>query len=203
MLQTPRHIPPRRPKPEKLIALGAALSLAALTLCAMEATAQKPSISHAVGGAGIFQTAENIASHAKTGNAGPSGSNAPRSFTVLETYRQHATPQPADPTMPGVVGLDLLVRTDAYPTVQGVFPGTPAHKQGIRPGDILVAVNGEKTLHKDLTTLDAMISDVPGDMVRLSVLRGGQLKQVSLTVVSLADLSRELQASFSSMGPTP
>jgi len=199
MLQTSRHIK----QPEKRLALAAMLSLATLILGATEATAQKPSISHAVGGAGIFQTAEKGAAYSKTNGAEPSGSNAPRSFTIQETYRQNAIPQPADPATPGVVGLDLLVKTDAYPTVQGVFPGTPAHKQGIRPGDILVAVNGETTLHQDLSTLDAMISDVPGDVVRLSVLRGSQLKQVSLTVVSLADLSRELQASFSSVGPTP
>lgn len=121
-------------------------------------------------------------------------------FVVRETYRQ---PETDDQGGHGVVGLDMAIRPGNYPMIQSVFPGTPAHQQGIRPHDVLVAINGTRTFNKDVNEVDALISDVPGDVISLTLLRGGQLKQVRLTVVSVDSLSREMQASFSYLLPGP
>lgn len=199
---------------QKHLIVSMTLLLAGLIFGLSGALAQKPVVSQPGLQPAIFEVNEQTASVQslnqqagtnRTGRvSGFSSTGAPKSFTIQETYHQSARKTPPDDrATQGVVGLDLLVQTDAYPKVQGVFPGTPAQKQGIHSGDVLVAVNGQSTLHQDLSALDAMISDVPGDVVALTIRRGSQLKQVSLTVVSLADLSRELQASFAVVGPTP
>jgi S1-C subfamily serine protease len=125
-----------------------------------------------------------------------------RSFTIQETYQQTVR-SPMEPLSPGIVGLDMLIQTGNYPLVQAVLPGTPADKHGVRAGDILIAINGASTRNQDSATIDAMISDVPGETVQLKLLRHGQLKSINLVVISLSDLSRDLQTNFSSLLPKP
>ncbi|HWA67299.1 MAG TPA: trypsin-like peptidase domain-containing protein [Mycobacteriales bacterium] len=64
-----------------------------------------------------------------------------------------------------------------------VTPGGPAAKAGLEPGDIIVAVNGER-----ITTADELIvairSRVPGDRITLTYLRDGHRHEVSLVLGS-------------------
>ena len=131
---------------------------------------------------------------------GKQSSSSAKPFVLRETYHQQ---QSTVQSSHGVVGLDMTIRPDSYPIVQSVFPGTPAQQQGVRPRDILVAINGIRTYDKNVDEVDALISDVPGDTINLTVMRGAQLKQIRLTVVSVDSLSREMQASFSSLLPEP
>lgn len=137
-------------------------------------------------------------SHKTTASA--SGRPTTKPFVVKETYHQQGN---APANSHGVVGLDMAIRPDSYPVIQSVFPGTPAQQQGIRPRDLLVAINGVRTYNKSVTEVDALISDVPGDVVSLTVLRGTQLKQIHLTVASVESLSRETQSTFSYLMPEP
>lgn len=64
-----------------------------------------------------------------------------------------------------------------------VTPGGPAAKAGIRPGDVIVAVNGER-----VTTADELIiairRHVPGSQLALTYVRNGQRTTISLTLGS-------------------
>ena len=66
----------------------------------------------------------------------------------------------------------------------GVFPGSPAEKAGLREGDIVVAVDGTAIdAHHDLATL--VMPHLPGEVVALSVLRGGSAQTIKVTLGTL------------------
>ncbi|WP_242356793.1 MULTISPECIES: Do family serine endopeptidase [Anaeromyxobacter] len=70
--------------------------------------------------------------------------------------------------------------------VQAVVPRGPAAKAGVQPGDVIVAVNGKPVASgSDLTRTVALVA--PGSKVDLTVLRGGQKKQVSFAVAQRPD----------------
>jgi C-terminal processing protease CtpA/Prc len=122
-------------------------------------------------------------------------------FVIRETYRESALETSKTTDDKGIVGLDMLVEPDQYPVVQRVFRGTPAQTQGIRVGDTILAINGVRTLHQSLWQLDALISDVPGDVVTLTILRDGKLRKFGLTVMPLSEANASVQSNFSGFMP--
>lgn len=96
----------------------------------------------------------------------------------------------------GIVGLDLAIRPNRYPIVRDVFRYSPAHFSGIRPGDTVMAVNGESTLGRSSEDVDYSISDVPGETVILTIQRGQQVRNLEVTVTSLANAHPELKRYF-------
>ncbi|WP_303674537.1 PDZ domain-containing protein [Vampirovibrio chlorellavorus] len=145
------------------------------------------------------QQAGQIASTKKPPAA--TSKDAGKPFVIRETYRENsqAANNPLDNK--GIVGLDMLVEPDRYPVVQRVFRGTPAQTQGLRIGDTILAINGVRTLHQSLWELDAMISDVPGDVVTLTILRDGKLRKFGLTVMPLSEANASVKSTFSGFGP--
>jgi serine protease Do len=65
--------------------------------------------------------------------------------------------------------------------VQNVVPNAPAAKAGIQAGDIVVAVNG-KTVESSGQLTRTVAANAPGTKVTLSVLRGGEKKDLQITV---------------------
>jgi C-terminal processing protease CtpA/Prc len=116
--------------------------------------------------------------------------DATKPFVIRETF--HQAPPRQSPPSPGIVGLDMMIAPGQYPLVQAVLPGTPAARQGVQPGDRIIAINGLAAMDRSRTEVDAMISDVPGDSVALRLLRGVRVVDVRLTVVSLAQMSQQM-----------
>jgi Do/DeqQ family serine protease len=81
---------------------------------------------------------------------------------------------------------DDLAQTFSVPEGSGVlvndvFPGHPADQNGIRPGDIIVALNGRPvTSPNTLARLVAALT--PDSVARLTYLREGQRKNVEITL---------------------
>jgi regulator of sigma E protease len=61
---------------------------------------------------------------------------------------------------------------EASRTVKEVQPNTPAASMGLRPGDVIVAVNGERT--PDFESVSELIRGSKGKPITLSVLRDGR-----------------------------
>jgi len=67
-----------------------------------------------------------------------------------------------------------------------IVPGSPAEGAGLEAGDIVVAVDGDAVdAEHDLST--RILPHVPGDTVRLSVVRGGDTLDISVTLGTLPD----------------
>ncbi|MEW6268976.1 MAG: MMPL family transporter [Thermodesulfobacteriota bacterium] len=84
----------------------------------------------------------------------------------------------------GWVGAILNNKDDAGvlppATVEVVFPGTPAEGK-LEPGDTITAVDGKKVENR-VQVAEAIAAKEPGQEVKLTVDRGGQTQDVSVTV---------------------
>jgi S1-C subfamily serine protease len=84
---------------------------------------------------------------------------------------------------------DLPVEYGAYvssgrPDAPAVFPDSPAARAGIREGDVIVAVNGERVGEsRDLSML--VLPHAPGDEITLRILRRDSAREVTVTLGTL------------------
>ncbi|MGE0201397.1 MAG: PDZ domain-containing protein [Candidatus Melainabacteria bacterium] len=87
---------------------------------------------------------------------------------------------------PGIVGVDLEITAGEYPLIMRVFPGTPAARAGLQAGDRLLGVNGRSFLNQARSTVDSLISDVPGTRLSFVVqpFASATRRQVALTVAA-------------------
>jgi carboxyl-terminal processing protease len=63
------------------------------------------------------------------------------------------------------------------------FAGAPAYRAGIRPGDIIVAVDGKPTDNLSVSEVAELLKGPKGTTVRIAVLREGSDKPLEFTVV--------------------
>ncbi|AAC06952.1 S41 family peptidase [Aquifex aeolicus] len=82
----------------------------------------------------------------------------------------------------GGVGIEITME-NGRPVVVSPIEGTPAWKAGIRPGDIIIAVDGEDTFNMSLMEVVKKIRGKPGTKVKLTILRKGEGKPIEVTLV--------------------
>lgn len=70
--------------------------------------------------------------------------------------------------------------------VNEVTAGMPAEKEGLKPDDIIVAVNGTE-IGSDFDRMIEIIGASPGVPVRVDIMRGGQKQQLTVTPVADAE----------------
>ncbi len=63
------------------------------------------------------------------------------------------------------------------------FVGTPAYKAGIRPGDVIAAVDGKSTENMSTADVADMLKGPKGTAVRITILREGSEKPLEFNVV--------------------
>lgn len=82
--------------------------------------------------------------------------------------------------------------------VQSVDPGSPAEKAGLRPGDILMAIDGQAVdgrFPEQLPAIQRRIASVPvGEAVRLELSRSGRPVEVAVTTEPLQSRVGQMQA---------
>jgi len=73
----------------------------------------------------------------------------------------------------------FLVTGDARQGIPAIISGSPADKAGLRDGDIITSVNGDKVGHT-LSLIAAMRDYAPGDTIDVGFNRGGENKTVKV-----------------------
>jgi carboxyl-terminal processing protease len=80
------------------------------------------------------------------------------------------------------VGMEVGPR-DNKTVVLAPFPGSPAYNVGIRPGDVLVTINGHSTNNLNTTEIADLLKGPRGSPVKIVVSREGAPDFLSFTVV--------------------
>ncbi|MGB9724065.1 MAG: S1C family serine protease [Chloroflexia bacterium] len=80
-----------------------------------------------------------------------------------------ARPEERPTPLPGVLGA----------RVERVLPDTPAEEAGLRPGDVIVAVNGER-ITPERSLADLLARYRPGDTVTLTVRRDNERLEIQV-----------------------
>ena len=106
--------------------------------------------------------------------------------TMPSTAAQPAVAQPA----PARIGIAMSESNPASGVlVTHVYPGGPADKAGLRPKDLILAVDARSVTNP--TELQAAVAQHrPGDTLELSVIRDGRRRQFALISVDQAAISR-------------
>ena len=79
------------------------------------------------------------------------------------------------------IGMTIGPRND-HIVVIAPFAGTPAYKAGIRPGDVIVAVNGKPTDNMGTEEVAELVRGPKGTSVTLTILREGEPKPLQFRV---------------------
>lgn len=80
------------------------------------------------------------------------------------------------------VGMTIAPRNNKV-IVLAPFVGTPAYKAGIRPGDVIIAVDGKPTDNMAVSDVADMLKGAKGTNVHISILREGAEKPLEFNVV--------------------
>ncbi len=81
----------------------------------------------------------------------------------------------------GGVGIEITL-DKGRPVVITPLVGTPAYKAGIKPGDVIIAVDGKDTLGKSLIEVVNMIRGPVGTEVELTIMRKGLERPIKLRI---------------------
>lgn len=80
----------------------------------------------------------------------------------------------------GGIGVELGIRND-LPTVVRLLKDNPAEKAGVMVGDVVTKVNGQSTKDQSLSEVVSKIRGEAGTSVKLTVVRNGAEKDISIT----------------------
>jgi regulator of sigma E protease len=81
---------------------------------------------------------------------------------------------------------EVGVLPDVHPHVPTVNPGEPADRAGIKPGDVILAINGQRITFR--TELREAIVKHPGQPISMSILRSGAPMDISVTPEKRGDI---------------
>ena len=98
------------------------------------------------------------------------------SFVDRNTYGRVRELRERFTASPGVV----LSKRYGYVHVVSVLKGSPAERQGLRPGDLLESINGELTSQMSLLEAQSFLLGPSGSSVQLNVIRSRRPHEVSL-----------------------
>lgn len=81
----------------------------------------------------------------------------------------------------GGIGIEVTVRDD-YPTVIAPIEGSPAWTLGLRPGDVIVRIEGASAAHLTVEEVAHRLRGPAGTQVRIAVRREGEAEDIDYTI---------------------
>jgi len=94
------------------------------------------------------------------------------------------------------VGMQVGPLANGKTAVKAPFPGSPAYKVGLRPGDVIVAVNDKSTENLNTTEIADMLKGPRGTQVKIVVSREGAPDYMSFTVIRDEIYRKSVQDAF-------
>jgi serine protease DegS len=85
--------------------------------------------------------------------------------------------QELNPQLASEKGLNIIYGA----LLQDIVPGTPAAQAGLRPGDVVVAINGQMIDDRH-PLVSELLEYVAGETITIDVLRDGEMFQTTLTL---------------------
>ena len=78
-----------------------------------------------------------------------------------------------------------ISRTNGYATVSGFIENSPAEKAGVKQGDVIIAVNGEDVVGKDVEIVTGKIKGEEGTSVTITFKRGNEIVEITIRTKAL------------------
>jgi carboxyl-terminal processing protease len=94
------------------------------------------------------------------------------------------------------VGMQVGPQPNGKTAVKAPFPGSPAYKAGIRPGDILVSVNDKSTEGLNTTEIADLLKGPAGTPVKIVISREGAPDYMTFTVIRDEISRKSVQDAF-------
>jgi membrane-associated protease RseP (regulator of RpoE activity) len=129
----------------------------------------------------------------------PASAQSSRDSAASSAYKTTATAQPLEPDLVrridtgrmGFLGIKSEAANNGRLAVTAVAPGSPADKAGIKSGDLIVRFGGVPVPSPDALQKAAQ-SRLPGESVRISLLRENEPLEVIARMISLGSVARPL-----------
>jgi len=99
-------------------------------------------------------------------------------YVPASSMAAYKAQQTAGAATPGIV----FARRAGYPYVVGPLPGSPAEKAGVKPGDLLDAVDGKTLRNAPMWKIQAALDGPEGSSCELGLFRGGDEKRLTISV---------------------
>ena len=100
----------------------------------------------------------------------------------------------------GVIGVRFIHQSGYSSYIEQVYPNSPASRAGLRPKDLIFAIDGVRTDYLNSGSVYEMLSGEPGTKVKIFITRGQSMFNVELFREDLANLSPDVQNRYLS-GP--
>jgi carboxyl-terminal processing protease len=94
------------------------------------------------------------------------------------------------------VGMQVGPLPNGKTAVKAPFPGSPAYKVGLRPGDIISAVNDKSTENLNTTEIADLLKGPRGTQVKIAVSREGAPDYLTFTVIRDEIYRKSVQDAF-------
>ena len=100
----------------------------------------------------------------------------------------------------GVIGIRFIHQSGFPSYIEQIYPNSPASRGGLRPKDLIFAIDGVRTDHLSSDSVYQLLAGDPGTKVKVFITRGQTMFNVELQREDLANLSPEIQNRYLS-GP--
>ncbi len=125
--------------------------------------------------------------------------NSAKEFTLKGTVQEDVSGA-KQLTGIGVIGIRFIHQTGFPSYIEQIYPNSPASKAGLRPNDLVFAIDGIRTDKLSSDSVYQLLAGDPGTKVKVFITRGQSMFNVELVRDDLANLSTDVQNRYLS-GP--